>query len=240
MEEVKKPCIVTFFMNNVHMKTVQLQRDVVEKFNKSNVPFYSIKTDMSHGASIDYFWSMNGAKVDTFVELIETKVDHDVVLVLDIDAIPLNEDSIDYLIEQAYNGKIVGNAQRSNHIDNGQHMFVAPSVVALSRETFIKIGSPSSLETSRSDVLEEYTWKAEENGVEVELLMPTRFDAPPIRMAWEKETDPYWKLADGYPNYGIGTTFGKDGKEMFWHNFQIFRPGQQERFWNKCEEILNG
>ena len=40
------------------------------------------------------------------------------------------------------------------------------------------------------------------------------------------------------PKYGMGTTYGDDSGDLFWHNFQIRMPGQEERFWNKCEEVL--
>ena len=57
-------------------------------------------------------------------------------------------------------------------------------------------------------------------------------------MDWETNREPFWRLADGMPNYGIGTTFGDEIGELFYHNFQIFHPGNQERFWKKCESIL--
>ena len=111
--------------------------------------------------------------------------------------------------------------------------------MAMTTSTFEKLGKPSAIPTSRGDCAEEYTYKAEENNVPFKLYMPKRFDAPPIRMQWETNTEPFWRLADGMPHYGIGTTFADDdGNEVFYHNYQIFQPGQQERFWNKCESIL--
>ena len=234
-----KSCIASFYMGNVDMKTVGLQRSVVEKYNKSKVPFHQIKLDgMKHANGIDYFWGVNGVVIDNFSHMtIERECDYDVVMFLDIDCIPLNENSIDSYLQKAADGYLIGNAQRSNHIQNEQHMFAAPSALAISRETFIRIGKPSALETKRSDVAEEYTFKAEEAGVPIELLLPKSFDAPPFRYAWEGAQPGYWALADGYPVYGIGTTFGDEEVE-FYHNFQIFTPGQQERFWARCEKEL--
>jgi hypothetical protein len=111
----------------------------------------------------------------------------------------------------------------------------------LTGETYDKIGRPSSVETERGDVAEEWTWQAESVGVPVEMYMPLRFDAAPKRYEWEKDQPPYWALADGMPVYGMGTTYGKDdGTELFYHNFQIRMAGQEERFWAKCESILAG
>lgn len=235
-------CIVSFFMDNVNMKTVGLQRSVVEKFNPNKIKHYTIKVDVPHGIAMDYFFALNGHKTAKMEEArIEQSMHHDVILVLDIDCIPLQEISIDYYLKQAYDGKLIGNAQRSGHIENNQHVFAAPSAVAMSTATYDKMGRPSAHPTDRSDVGEEYTWHAEKHGVSVDLLMPLRYDRPVNRFDWEKDKDPYWKLADGMPNYGLGTTFGNQQLgELFWHSFQIFHSGSQEKFWQKCEEVLNG
>lgn len=236
-----KACIVSFFMDNISGKTVELQKTVVEKYNKSKYPHIIAKTNAAHGISIDYIWSVNGQVCGEFLKHpTEKQFEYDAFLFLDIDAIPLHEDAIDYYIDEAMKGNIIGNAQRSNHIENNQHVFAAPSATAISRETFEKIGKPSAFESNRSDVLEEYTWAAESHGVSVDLVMPLRYDVSPQRYEWEKDQPPYWALADGMPVYGMGTTYGRDGKDLFYHNFQIRMPGQQERFWTKCEEVLNG
>lgn len=214
-------------MKNIMQETVNYHKKVIDKFNASKVPYYPIYTDVRHG--------------HTMTQLMKalTQKGHDAVLFLDIDCVPLHAGAIDYMFEQAYNGKLVGDIQRSNHIDNNQHVFAAAHNICITKETYDKIGSPSFEVTERGDVAEELTFKAEESNIEVELLMPLRYDAPPYRMQWETNTEPFWRLADGMPNYGIGTTFGlPDGTEMFWHCFQIFQPGNQERFINKCKEIL--
>lgn len=248
MEKINA-CIVSVYMPNINRKTVELQREVVNKFNTPKYPHYqfSVGMDVRHGIFLDYFWGMNGVKAGAFVyKDIEQKLNHDVVIILDIDCIPVGENAFEYYAREAAAGKLIGNAQRTNHLNNNQHVFAAPSASAISRETLIKIGAPSALETERSDVLEEYTWAAEQAGVEVVKLMPLRFDAPPQRYEWEKDKEPYWNLADGMPKYGMGTTYGYVMNEqmkgmpvdLFWHNFQIRMPGQEERFWNKCEEVL--
>lgn len=223
----RNPCIASIFMRNIEEKTVKLQVEVVKHFNKSNIMHYPVLTDANPGFTMD-----------KLVDMIEKK-GHDAIMFLDIDCIPVHPDALDYFFEQAYAGKVIGDAQRSNHIQNDQHVFCAPHNVTFTIETYRKIGNPSFMPNHRGDVAEEITWRARENNVPVEIIMPLHFDAPPIRMDWEpKDLPPHWDLADGMPKYGVGTTFGTEQKEMFWHNYQIFHPGQQERFWNKCEEIL--
>lgn len=235
------PCAVSFFMANIDKKTIELQKKVVEKFNKSKIKHYSILVDVPHAVAMDYFWAINGYKIGAFKDKeIDKVMDHDAILFLDIDCIPLHEGAMDLYLSQAYNQYLVGNIQRSNHIQNNQHVFAAPSALAMTTETFTKIGMPSAYETARSDVAEEYTWEAENHQVSLDLYMPLRYDYPPQRYAWEGEQPPYWALADGMPVYGMGTTYGRDGEDLFYHNFQIRMPGQQETFWKKCEEVLNG
>jgi hypothetical protein len=216
-------------MKNINQDVVALQRKVVSKYNKSNIQHYSVQTDADPGATMN-----------VLVGKLEER-GHDAIMFLDVDALPLNDNALDYFFQQAYAGKVIGSAQRSNHIQNNQHVFAAPHNVTFTIELYRKLGNPSFSPNYRGDVSEELTFKAEENNIPVEIIMPLRYDAPPIRMAWEpKDSPPYWDLADGMPKYGIGTTFGTEGNEMFWHMYQSFHPGQTERFIKKCEEILNG
>jgi hypothetical protein len=241
-------CIVSFFMNNIDKKTVDLQRAVVDKYNPEKYPHYSIHTEMRHGATMDMVWALNGIEHPTFKgQNVPKRFDHDVIFFLDIDAVPLNIHAIDDTIQQAAKGRLIGNVQRTNHIKNDQHLFVAPSCLAISVDSFVTIGKPSGMETRRADVAEEYTFAAEKTGiVPVDFYMPLKYDSKPA------ECDS-WALKDGMPVYGRGTTFGfeptkgsmlgidtsSEAVPLFWHSFQIFHPGQQENFWKKCESILN-
>jgi len=235
-------CIISYFMPNINQYTVRLQSEVVKKFNTMSLPHHVMQGQIPHGLFVDYFWSANKAKVKTLENVeIPDSFNYDYVIILDIDCIPVSEKAFEYFLSRAKEGILVGNMQRSGHIDNGDHLFAAPSCSAISRENFIKIGSPSALETNRGDVLEEYTFRAEEVGVPVEMIPPVRFDRPPHRYEWEKDQMPYWELKNGQPNYGLGTTYGTaELGDLFWHNFQIRMPEQEQFFWKKCEEILNG
>lgn len=227
---MNNPCIISIFMKNIDEKTVAIQTKVVAKFNKSNIKHYPIFTEISPGYTMD-----------KLVEMLEER--HDAIMFLDIDCVPLNDTALDYFFDRAYAGSIIGDAQRSNHIDNNQHIFCAPHNVTFTIANYRKLGSPSFAPNYRGDVSEELTFKAREGNIPVEIIMPLRYDAPPIRQNWEpKDAPPYWDLADGMPKYGIGTTFGLEmwPHEMFWHMYQSFYPGQTERFYKKCEELLNG
>jgi hypothetical protein len=226
MKEIK-PVIVSIFMKNIDPNMITFQRKVVQKFNRSNISHIHVETDGEHGLTMN-----------KLIEMLESK-GVDAIMFLDIDCIPLNSDAIDYMFDQAYKGTLIGDAQRSNHIENDKHIFCAPHNFTFSIETFNSCGRPSLSPNHRSDVAEELTFKARESNIKVETIMPLKYDAPPIRMPWEpKDSPPYWELGDNMPVYGIGTTYGYDKTELFWHMFQSFYPGQNERFINKCKEVL--
>ncbi len=236
-------CIVSFYMSNIDTKIVEAQKAIVAKFNKRNYPHYQVLTNTSHGHSMDLFWGLNGLVVkgaEGAWSNVTQQIRHQIVFFLDIDCVPLNDFAIDAYVEGAARGELIGNIQRSNHIQNNQHTFAAPSAVAINRDVFDKIGRPSAVPNYRGDVGEEYTWMAEAAGVKVELKLPLCYDRPPTE-------GPFWALKDGQPVYGQGTTFGEyidagpTGLEplpLFYHNFQIFHPGSKERFLAKCEKIL--
>lgn len=217
-------------MDNIDMKTIGLQKSVVEKFNTSKCDHFQIKTIMSHGSSIDHFWNM----------ILTDKIcEYDIVLILDIDCVPLSPIAIDHYINRAAEGYLVGNIQRTGHLDNGHHVFAAPSAAAIRADKFMDLGRPSAVETPRGDVLEEYTYQAEKVGIPLDSYMPLRYDKDVTRYEWEKNKEPFWRLKDGMPNYGCGTTYGSaELGDLFYHQFQIRMPGNQELFWKKCESIL--
>lgn len=224
--EKDKQLVVSIFMENINPKTVDLHKKVQEKFNKVATHVYAL-TKKSHAETMDYI--MKAEELKKFER----------IMFLDIDAVPLTEDFFLYFFQVALEGKVIGNAQSSNHINDGRHLFAAPSSLALSRDTWNKIGSPSACPSARGDVAEEYTWRAEEMGVEVITTVPISQEAPVVRMAWEKDIRPSWYLPTGEA-YGIGTTYAERNTRvpLVWHCFQSFHPGNQERIWAKCEKVL--
>ncbi len=140
MDKVRNPCIASIFMNNVQPKMVELQKQVVAKYNKSKIFHYQVLTEAPPGFTMD-----------KLVDMLE-KRGHDAIMFLDIDALPLNENAFDYFFEQVYSGKVIGSAQRSNHIQNNQHVFAAPHNVTFTVELYRKLGNPSFMPNYRGDV----------------------------------------------------------------------------------------
>lgn len=240
-----KALIVTFFMSNIDIEVVKLQRAIVAKYNPSGIEHYSVQTQFDHGLSMDLAWQLNGIEMPTIGNQNAPKrFDFDVLVFLDVDAVPLNDWVLDYIVKKAAVDQIlIGNIQNTNHIQNDKHLFVAPSVLAVSTDTFVAMGKPSGRPTARGDVAEEYTYAAEKNKVPVEYFYPISFEEAPA----EK---PYWDLQnesipEAFRKYGRGTTFisdvpGGHHVPMFYHAFQSFHPGWKEKIPTRLEQILKG
>lgn len=219
-------------MSNIYKEMLEGQKKVCELFG---VRVNQILTDRPHGTSMDSIMHWLDSSLDG-----ESKNAN--VLFLDIDAIPLRKGVIEWILERASMGELCGIAQRANHISNNQHIYVGSPCVALSMDTWRKMGKPSANATHRGDVAEEYTYKAEDVGIPLRFLYPVGFKAPPLRQQWETDTRPYWPLKDDKPehHYGRGTwydVFGK-GEHDFFHTFQSFMPGSLEIFVEECEKVV--
>jgi len=159
--------------------------------------------------------------------------DFDNFLVLDVDCIPLDKDVLKYTFERIAQNILIGTAQRSMHIDNNKHVYVGSPCIGFSKTLFERIGSPSFVPTNRGDTAEEFSYRCEEINNEIEIFMPSKYEAEPFG-------GPAWELDTPEKKYGIGTTFvDKNGKEMFYHLFESRRHVHNELFYNKCGEILN-
>jgi hypothetical protein len=205
--------IMSFYRDNIPSDVVSAQAEIVNRMRPETCDFMQIKADSRHGAVIDWFLGDS---------------DYDQYFLLDIDAIPLNPMIVPYMLYKAATGSVIGNIQRSNHIQNGRHVFAAPSFMAFSRALWNELGRPSFLETSRADVGEELTFSAETLGVPLELFRPSRVLG-----------DKCWAL-DGSddPQYGVGTFFQSAGIEVSFHNFQSRFPREHALFLDVCNAVL--
>lgn len=225
---LRKRAIFTYCNPDVDRKISQLQGKIIETYNKiPNCKYEFLMYNAKDGEVVP------DQVIDYGLQELFYKNNYQSVLILDIDCIPLNEEALEYIFTEAEKGKIVGNVQRSNHLQNDQHVYVAPSCICLTRDMFEKLGSPSFKITNRGDIGEELTYLAEQNNVEVEMFMPGHYEKLPY--GDEKP----WDLKDDMPKYGIGTTFvNKEGKEMFYHLFQSRLNYFSDLFFLKCAKLM--
>ena len=213
-----KPIILSPYMANVNPAVKDAQLKVMNKLC-IEIPFHQILTTKPHG--------------ETLTNLARSCMQkgYDVVMFMDIDAVPLSTTAIEHTINRAYRGTLIGNIQRSNHIENDQHVFVAPSFMAMSLNYWTWAGQPSFTETQRGDVGEELTYAWDAKNFPTQMYMPIGYEASPAECK-------SWALADGMPHFGLGTTFVLGNIPMSYHAFQIRMGGMVERFLSKCDKII--
>ena len=226
MSERCKPIIMSPYMDNISKEVRDAQAQVFRAV-ANDLPFIQLHTTRSHADTLDSFTRA------AFREGYNT------VMLWDIDAIPLNPDTCRQLLQRAYiTGCLAGNIQRSNHLQNDQHLFIAPSCCCFSRETYEAMGKPSFAPTSRGDVGEELTYQAEAKGIQVQAYVPLMYEALPA------EGIP-WQLNGDLRDFGIHTIFGEIAtvqghtveKPMTFHTFQMRTSSHVDRFLQVCDKV---
>lgn len=225
---LKKRAIFTYCNPDVDRKISHLHGKIIEKFNKiPNCKYEFLMYNAKDGEVVP------NQVIDYALSELFFKKNYESILILDIDCIPLNEYALEYIFTEAEKGKLIGNIQRSNHLQNNQHIYVAPSCVCLTKDMFVKLGNPSFKITNRGDIGEELTYLCEQNNIEIEMFMPSSYEKLPYG------DDKPWDLKDDMPKYGIGTTFvNKEGKEMFYHLFQSRLNYFSDLFFLKCAKLM--
>ena len=155
---------------------------------------------------------------------------YDNVLILDIDCIPLNPHALSDIFYRASQGILVGNAQRSHYIENDEHIFMGSSCICINKQVYEQLGKPSAGPTKRGDIIEEFTYLAEEKNIPIEIYYPHSYEASPYAAT-------SWALKGDLPHYGIGTTFG-DTHPRFYHLFESRTNLNVPKFVSKCNEVL--
>ncbi len=158
---------------------------------------------------------------------------YDNVLILDIDCIPLSKYALLYSFYKAMGGHLIGDVQRSLHLQNNEHLFVGSSCLCINKEVYNQIGRPSAACTNRGDICEEFSYIFEETNRPIELYVPQSFEAAPYER-------PSWPLSGDLKHYGIGTTFEhrETHEPMFYHLFESRLNQNVELFVKKCEAVL--
>jgi hypothetical protein len=220
-----RPIIVTPYNSAVDVSIVYHQREVVNKL-RSGIPF--MPYDYT-GSDLLHPDACNKLVHRVFYEYQEGA---DCVLFLDIDCIPLSREALEWTFYQAYSGKLVGNAQRSNHYKNDQHVYAAPSYFCFTRETYESAWSPTMSFSRKYDCGELLTVNCRKAGVPVELLMPKSYDSTNL-------DGELWDLADGMPKYGIGTTFSNGHLDVSYHLFCSRFGVHTKYFVDRCKQILH-
>ena len=224
------PIIFTSFNDDVDPKFIEYQHKIIDKLGFADIymPLY-------------YKWHhsemLHGDILNKFINKAFYERGHDCILIMDVDCIPLSKEAIDITFELAYNNILVGNAQRSCHIENNNHVYAASSYICFTEELYRNAGRPNMLPNRDGDTCEQMTYNVRRmNELNInkfmKLFVPNAIDAP-------NEKGEYWTLS-GDMKYGIGTTFSFNGMPMNYHLFGSRLGIFNQLFFDKAEEVLNG
>ena len=202
--------IHTLSFTNSNPDLINYHKKIYDKFE---IPVNYTIANVRHGHFMDH--------------MIRT-IDSDVFLFIDSDCVILDRSIIDDCLEYvSKNDSFIGPAQATNHIPPKSHIFAAPAFLMITKSCYQKLGSPSFLETSRSDCAEELSYIAEEKAKRYRCIYPTMFDTIPL--------EGVWRLGN-YGYYGIGTLFG----DRIYHLYQGRVGVNVELFKKRCNQILEG
>ena len=192
-----------FFFRNKILKLLMPQEVKIGtlEYNKKYCELNSLR---SKSKSNSNYLSIHSVMIR---DLIRNLNPNSYCLILDIDAFPLSKYAIKLTFVLAMLKGINGNIQRTNCIDNGDHLFIAPSYICFNTKTIQNLKESAWIANDRSDVSEEITW------VNPDLIDQNLFR--PINTLFK----PIWALEGKKKVYGVGTTFGYKNLPINYHHF---------------------
>jgi hypothetical protein len=203
---------------NINPSIVDSQKMVMDHFD---IPIQHHNYEMRHGEWMDH---------------VIRNSQEDVVVIFDIDCVPLNKAWLDNLISYVSDNKtFVGSAQASNHLKIKNHIYAAPNFFAISRSAFDQLGRPSfhakwdSDHDHGWDVAQNVSLVAQSMNFKFRVLMPTFYEKP-INDSGES-----WDLGP-CGQYGIGTVFDN----VVYHLFNSRYQDNINLFSKRCLEIVEG
>lgn len=201
--------INTLYWDNTPVKMINSHKKVIKHFDL-DVNYYT--QSVPHGVWMDHVCK-------------ESK--SDVIGFFDGDCVPLSLTAVFKAIKYVKeNNSFLGIAQASNHIHPKTHIYAAPAFFFITKSCWEEINTSFS-ETSRSDVAEEFCYRAEEKGKRYKCIYPTYFEGEPVEGVWP---------LSNYGYYGIGTVFGNS----CYHLYQGRMGNNLEKFITRCNQIVEG
>lgn len=198
--------LISMYWNNIDSKVVDTQRKV---FKSLGLKLKQLdRTGQKHGEFLNE--QLNSAKLN------------DTLIFVDIDCVVMNAEVVYKAAEFAKKGGIWGCSQVANHLDDKFHAYASPMFHAISKRTWLKIGSPSYLADKGNDVGQNVTRQAQLRNINIFLAKPLY------------SLIPKWRHGDDYP-FGIGTFY----EYGVFHLFESRKSHFNKLFQIVGESIIN-
>ena len=121
LPDAARGVVLSIYMPNISRRVVAAQRRLLKALAPRDVAIAQIATTKRHA--------------DVLTEFLRT-TPYRAVLILDIDCVPTQPGGIEHLLDLANEGQLAGTVNRANHIENGNHLFVAPFCLAISTNVY--------------------------------------------------------------------------------------------------------
>lgn len=222
--------VVCPFGKNRSSSVLTWNKRVFEHFNiPINYLEFNFSAGLSHGSALDYIVNKTKDIVDYWI-------------FIDSDLIPLRKDLIDIYYDKLKDKEtIISTVGQSNHLKgpNGEysHPYAYGSGLGISKELYLKLGSPSFNEDNiHSDTAEQITYAAERLGFNVCLIWPKSVvglsDSQCEKLNMDKQ---YKKSKVGQFEFGYQTVYGNN---LWFHCMVAPADDHEQKFIEKCQEVI--
>lgn len=217
------PLILTLYTDHIDIRMRIYHEMVVSTLTNVHYISQSVNYWTDY---IDYL--THGDILNEKINWIFSNTNHDIILNMDIDCIPLNDTIINTCIEFANKGYIIGNGQICP-IGKNKEMYVGPSFCCFHKDIFYECGRPNFAQTNIHDTGEFLTIMAKKLNIPCIFFEPKTF-----------EHDITFDNNDlRFKKYGFGTTFEFENQDVTYHLF-FSRENLDinKLFYNKSHEII--
>lgn len=152
----------SLYWKNVNHDLLKAQKDIFK--------FFGIDIDQQLHDQLDHGLWMN--------DQLRNLDDQDILVIVDIDCIPLNHDILKRAVAIAEEGGILGCAQVANHLETKDFIYAAPCFLAIKGRTYRELDSPNMCPTNSYDAGGYLTFIAQKKKVPVHLVYPTSTAVP--------------------------------------------------------------
>lgn len=221
------PLIFSTYTDNINIKLRGYHDMVVYTLAQNTYPYISKCCE---------FWTSNknilthGDILNFYINDFFANSNHDVILILDIDCIPLNKEIIDISFDLARKGNIIGNFQKYELRKNSLP-YAAPSFLCISKEVFYDCGRPSLGNVQNYDTGEFLTMVASKLNIPI-ILFPIK--------KHDYTFDVFVNDLNMSTKVNAGITYEYEGIEATYHLFfaRDNLNAIQKNFYEKCQKII--
>lgn len=220
------PLVLTVYTDDLDNRIQGYHDMVVATLADKKFPYVSRKCA---------FWSQNkefvghGDILNIYINQFFSYTNHDIILLMDVDCIPLNDEIMDLSFELASQGNLVGNYQVFGLRENALP-YIAPSFMCFSKDTYYECSRPSFKLDKTYDTGEFFSLAARKLNIPLVFYNIKHNDFTiDVKVKDREETVPAQ----------CGVTYEYEGVESTYHLFFARENLETSKvFYDKCQQVI--